>query len=604
MKNNKTLRILGIALIFSLLIVILPAAPVLGTGEVISISPTSGTIGASITISGTGFSPSTDTTERYARVIFSPTNVAVGKNIDIDVTTYKVVTDAGIGFLDADDSGEFSGTFTIPASCLDGIADLAVVTPGTYYIYVTVSSTTVGIVIKAKATITVTSAPTLNIPSPTSGAPGTDVLITGTNFPAGVTIAIKWDGVAVPIANGDFVFLATGAFNSHITVPAAAVAGTHTIQVMAAGTTTGPTTSFGVTAPAVPAVTLTPTTGAPGTTFAISGSAFPVSQTLTFLFDSAPIDPPPTGSVATDATGAFTSVITVPSAAVNGAHIITVTAGTTSLTPTFIVAGAAATTTPPVTTPPVTTPPVSTPPATTPPATTPAAALPSTPSLNPNTSIQLLSNTDGTLTLIGMDFAPGATVVFAWDSTQMATGVANGDGFVSASFKIPAAKHGEHTILGYDGADWDALTFAVEATPPNIPQPLLPGMGAKIKSPMKFDWVDVTDPSPPVTYNLQISADSNFADANLVINKTGIAVSEYILADDEATKLIADTVYFWRESATDGAQNQSAWTQPGSFTVTPPFKFVGWPMYLTMGGIALVFLLIGLWLGRRTAFYY
>ena len=63
-------------------------------------------------------------------------------------------------------------------------------------------------------------------------------------------------------------------------------------------------------------------------------------------------------------------------------------------------------------------------------------------------------------------------------------------------------------------------------------------------------------------------------------------------------------IYYWRESATDGAGNQSGWTQNGAFTITPPFKFTGWPMYATIAIGAIIVFLLGLWVGRRTAFYY
>jgi hypothetical protein len=84
-----------------------------------------------------------------------------------------------------------------------------------------------------------------------------------------------------------------------------------------------------------------------------------------------------------------------------------------------------------------------------------------------------------------------------------------------------------------------------------------------------------------------------------------LKTSEYTLTELEAALLSNSAVnYYWRESATDAAQNQSSWTGAGAFTVTQPLKFTGWPMYATMAGIAVVAFFIGLLLGRKTAFSY
>ena len=54
MKLAKIIRILGIAIILSLLIAVIPAVPALAVGD-ISLYPDEGNIGDKITIIGTGF---------------------------------------------------------------------------------------------------------------------------------------------------------------------------------------------------------------------------------------------------------------------------------------------------------------------------------------------------------------------------------------------------------------------------------------------------------------------------------------------------------------------------------------------------------------------
>jgi hypothetical protein len=207
--------------------------------------------------------------------------------------------------------------------------------------------------------------------------------------------------------------------------------------------------------------------------------------------------------------------------------------------------------------------------------------------------------------LIGVNFTPGSSVAFTYDDKPLATGTADTDGFVTITFKVPASKHGDHTILASDGVNSDTITFTVESKAPITPQPRTPGMGAAVDSPIKFTWDAVTDESAPITYNLQIATNDTFAADTILITKTGLATTEYTLSDVEERMLSTPgTTYYWREKALDGALNESAWTGAGQFTVSQPFKFSGWPLYLTMGIGALLFFLLGLWIGRRTAFYY
>jgi hypothetical protein len=130
-------------------------------------------------------------------------------------------------------------------------------------------------------------------------------------------------------------------------------------------------------------------------------------------------------------------------------------------------------------------------------------------------------------------------------------------------------------------------------------------MGASIKSPLLFDWEDVTDNSSPVTYKFQIATSSNFAANTIVIDKSGIKNSEYTLTEIEELRLTSDeNEYYWREKAVDAAQNESDWTGAGEFSVSQPFKFSGWPMILVIIVGAIVMWLFGFWIGRKTAFYY
>lgn len=162
--------------------------------------------------------------------------------------------------------------------------------------------------------------------------------------------------------------------------------------------------------------------------------------------------------------------------------------------------------------------------------------------------------------------------------------------------------HGAHTIGVTDSTNSASGTFTIESTPPATPQPLRPYMDESVSSPITFDWEDVTDPSEPVTYNLQISASANFT--TNIINLTGLTASQYTLTEADLLNFTSGQTYYWRERAVDAAQNASAWTGANSFSFSQGFSFVGWPLYLTIGLAAVLLFLFGIWLGRKTAYTY
>jgi len=100
-------------------------------------------------------------------------------------------------------------------------------------------------------------------------------------------------------------------------------------------------------------------------------------------------------------------------------------------------------------------------------------------------------------------------------------------------------------------------------TPPPTPSLVLPADGANItdNTPI-LDWSDVSDPSG-VTYDLSIARDAGFA--SIILQKTGLTVSNYELTLAEA---LAAGTYYWRARAVDGAGNVGSWSENWSFTVS------------------------------------
>ncbi len=84
MKYNKICRIMAAVFVLSLLAVTLPATPVMAA-RVIELDLLEGKIGDTITITGTGFMASTETTERYVDVYFARDVADTSDDIDYEV---------------------------------------------------------------------------------------------------------------------------------------------------------------------------------------------------------------------------------------------------------------------------------------------------------------------------------------------------------------------------------------------------------------------------------------------------------------------------------------------------------------------------------------
>ena len=211
------------------------------------------------------------------------------------------------------------------------------------------------------------------------------------------------------------------------------------------------------------------------------------------------------------------------------------------------------------------------------------------------------------LVLGGSGFEASSTVVIKYEGEEVNTVTADASGIFVAAFRVPASKSGARTIVVTDGTNTHELTYTVESTPPTVPAPLLPEMGIKVKSPVSFDWEDVSDASLPVLYSLQVATTKEFTDASLVVEKDGLDSSEYAFTESEELRLVdGETSYYWRVRATDGASNESEWTGAGMFYFTPPSLggMPPWALYALCGLGGLVLFIIGYLVGRRTAYYY
>jgi hypothetical protein len=536
MKSKKILNILVTGILFSLMVMALPASQVFAASEDITLDPDEGEIGDRVDIEGEDFTPTTETPEYDSRVdiYFSADEADEGDEIDDEVENYEMVKLLSVG-----EDGDFSTYFKVPTELTDG-EDEVEVGGGTYYVYVTEEDDEE---ILAVAEFTVLAAE-IEL-DPDKGIVGTGVDITGVDFADSEDITVEFDSDDLDIESGDDSTDSSGDFECTVIIPEAP-AGEHTITV---------TDDTGMLAEAIFTVEaemiVTPDKAAPGASITVSGTGFGDSVDVAIDFDGSEVK---TGD--TDSDGSFQFSFNVPFKSAGSYEIVAEDDDGNEAQVDFTI-----------------------------------------------TSTVQLSKTAGNVgdifTVSGSGFTPSSaiTIVFI---TERTTTSANAEGEFSSSITVPSGQSGPQSITVSGGSTTLTLTFTIDSTAPQSPQPLLPANGEKVQSQTYFDWRDVTDPSAPVTYTLQISTDSKFS--STVLEKTGLTKSEYTLSEGEKLSQGSQgTPYYWRVRAVDAAGNESPWTGQGSFYISFSFGMIPeWIKYVLIGVGGAVLFLIGYLLGRST----
>ncbi len=593
-RYNKVFCILALAVIFSLLMIALPATPALALTGIINISPTTGAVGTTVTISGTGFTADSTYTVKFGttnvasgpcdgsgafttsfsvptkargqypvtvttgagdtsnpinftitpKVTLSPSSGAVGDTVTVNGTGFKASSSVtiyfdttSVGTATTDANGSFNGaTFTVPESLRGTHTVKGKDADG--------DSPTVDFTISQKVTIT-----------PTSGSVGDTVTVNGTGFAASSNITIYFDTTNVGTATTN----ATGSFtNNTFTIPSTS-RGSHIIKAQDASSNYA-TATFAV----AHKITITPTNGAPGMTVTVNGSGFGASKTVTIKYNAAAVTTTP-ATINTDATGSFTASFIVP-ASVAGTYAVEVSDGTYSASTNFTITINI--------------------------------------TLSEITSEASPGHVGMPITISGTGFKPNSQIKITYTSTPIEVAVTSSDnqGAFSAPFEIPKSEHGAHTIKASDGTNTLEAAFFMEQTAPATPKLQLPASGEEAKSRAVFDWENVTkdvndaeEPSTPVTYDLQIASDADFT--NIVLERTELTTSGYTLLKGERLESTEkEAPYYWRVRAVDAASNASDWTSSRTF-------YVGgsdWVLYGLIGAGVLLIFFLGFWAGRRS----
>jgi len=483
------------------------------TSQKITINPTSGAVGDTVTVSGTGF--------------------AANSNVSF------FFDDASVGTTPTSNgNGTFSGTFSVPAT-----------SRGSHTVKAQDASANA-----ATATFSVSVKLTV---SPTSGAVGDTVTVGGTGFAANSNVSFFFDDAAIGTATSTN---SGGTFTgSSFTIPPTTRGG-HTVKAQDASANAA-TATFSVSQK----ITISPTSGTSGSTVNVTGTGFGANKTITITYNGAAVGTTP-AALTTDDKGSFSGSFAVPSG-LAGTYTVQVSDGSNTASASFT-------------------------------STTNATISQTTTEAAPGwVGMQL--------TITGNGFKANATVTVTYttDPVTLATVATDASGNFSVNITIPASAGGVHTITVTDGYTSKEFTFVMESTPPPTPQPLLPLMGDKAKSRAYFDWEDVDDPSKPVTYDLQVATDDDFE--TLLVEESGLTSSEFTLEETQKLKSTKkEAPYYWRVRAIDSADNASDWTGAGTFYVGFVFPEIeGWVLYGLLAADAVLFFLLGLWAGRRRSSY-
>lgn len=540
----KTLKILSVAgLVFSLCLLVQPEHSAVAQGErEVYVFPSEGTIGDTIRVSGKGFNKSTEYTDKYATVIFSSEEATTDDDIDDDVTVYELVAE-GVWL---NENGEFDVSFDVPAELNDG-EDEETVHVGTYYLYVchymvNVLATRISAVAEFDVilgNITI---------KPDRGTVGTSVEIIGTDFFSDEDIAINYDEIDLDIDSGDTKTDSSGEFTTYVTIPKS-TAGIHHVTVIQLENEV--VADFSVE----PDVTVNPTSGEPDTRVTILGTGFSRRENVVIYFGASEV-----AKIPTDRLGDFVATFPVPIFTA-GLYEIEIDDGENIQTAKFTIIS------PPeliILTPPI---------------------MPAVIEIN-----RLAGNVGAEIVVSGTGFVKDGTVTIEYDNELVTSATINASGVFMTSFHIPISAHGEHIMIISDDLNTKELTFTVESEAPAKPNLLLVSpVVVKEGTDILLDWEDVTDKSMPVNYTLQLASNDGFSSGSILLEKTELPDSEYLMDLSKTQSLRPGRSYYWRVRAVDSAANAGEWTKVGEIKIASVSTIPGWLKYtLVVPGALLI----------------
>ena len=607
MKRGRTFRILAVFMLLSVWLLGLSGTPVMA-GPEISLSPDSGAVGTTVTISGENWDsfkgdeiyiyfsgeeisaspivvPQTGAfqfdfnipgdaepeehdirvraewgstlaestfTVLEPEISLSRKSGPVGSKLVVDGEGFyadKVVTvyydNTVLSTLTASSSGEFSYSFNVPDS-----------TAGTHDIIAENAEDNF-----SDAEFEVLPQITLN---PETGAVGSILKVSGTGFAPKSDISVFFQSDEVAFAKTD----ESGTFGTtSFNVPAASL-GTYDITVKDEKRNTAKyefTTTAGIS--------VDQATASVGSELTISGTGFEVGGEIDVEYDGMAVV-----KIAADNYGAFQIVFKVP-AGPHGEHVISVNDGENTRELVFEIESDA----PPV----------------------PAPLSPDDKSVVRAATYFDWEDVDDPSVPVRYQLQIASDVNFAvviMEKTLVESTYTLGEAEALAA--VTAGSPYYWKVKAIDGAanesEWSAPRLLLVLAP-EAPALLLPESGGEAEGEAYFDWEDVASLSSSITYHIQVASAEDFTE--LIMEKEELADSEYTVAKGEKLAAVKkDAPYYWRVRAIDDAGNEGEWSAPGSFVVGFYLALPSWALYTLIAFGAIIVGFLAFWLGRRTAF--
>jgi hypothetical protein len=268
--------------------------------------------------------------------------------------------------------------------------------------------------LKPSRSLTIQSAPAVT-GTPVTGPTGSTTDVSGLRFGASESIELFWNSssgspLSVAAANPD------GSFTIGVSIPASAAVGDH--QIIARGVTSRfeAAMTFTVAPPPATTITITPSSGVPGTSVTVTGSGFGSNEPVRIRWDNTSSGLQ-LGSLNADAGGSFTTTITVPDAS-TGPHRVIAHAQTSGKKP-FL-----------------------------------EFTVTEPQPVDPRIVIDPIQGRTGTIvTVTGSGYQPGETIELRWNSSStgaplLGTAIANNAGAFTKDVTVPNVVGGAYRIVG------------------------------------------------------------------------------------------------------------------------------------------------------------
>ncbi len=206
------------------------------------------------------------------------------------------------------------------------------------------------------------------------------------------------------------------------------------------------------------------------------------------------------------------------------------------------------------------------------------------------------------LIVSGTGFEIRSIVTIKYDTEELLIVKTNDIGAFTGTITVPISAPGAHVITATDGYNLRQVVYTVESEVPIAPEPLSPREHAEVSSPFVLDWEGVYDISQPLVYFVQIARTPDFH--RPILEKSDLIASQLTIGNGE-TLLPSrrGTYYYWRVRAVDGASNVGEWSIAVAFRVKPASPLPTWLRNVLIGVAALIAIVFGcrIWKGYKNA---